>query len=130
MAELPDLDGRNAPRLERLRADLSALGRMPLSLSHGRSVAIDDLAARYGAAYVVEGAQLGRASVRAHVERLGVAHACTYLEHREPNAWPRFVAALRASVAGNDIPRSCEAAVAAFERFREIACAVRAGREI
>jgi heme oxygenase len=134
LAEIPafaEFEGRNAERLARLRADLALFGdgaSRPTSLSNVCAEPDVDRATRYGIAYVVEGAQLGRASVRAAIERLGIAHACSYLEHREPNVWPRFLKQLDEAVTTPaDVDVACHAAQQAFERFRAIALEIRRG---
>jgi heme oxygenase len=122
------LASRVRTRLARLAADIAAVGACVPEADRAAASPPGPVtrAARLGVAYVVEGAQLGRAAVRGRIRALGHAPPARYLDAAEPNVWPRFVATLRAELDDEAaIADACRGAAWAFDRYAHWAAATR-----
>jgi heme oxygenase len=119
-AELPDWPQRK--RGEALAADLAALGdAMPAPLP---VPTLDTSAARWGAAYVIEGSRLGGALLARSVAD-ALPHAYLGTPQR-PGAWRTFLDQLDASVIGaQEIATATVAARMTFGLFETAALRVR-----
>ncbi|HET9622106.1 MAG TPA: biliverdin-producing heme oxygenase [Kofleriaceae bacterium] len=107
-------------RVERLRADLAALGAAP-GADAGNVAVPATRAASLGAAYVVEGSTLGGLMLAERFERaLGIGlEATTYLRLRGRDTarhWRGFLAEL-ATAAASDAAEACAAAAATFDAY-------------
>lgn len=120
--------GRNRLRCALIDADLADLGYVSTAALGAVPPPPDaaECAAIYGVAYVVEGAQLGRAAVRRAVDGFALGAATRYLAHRDSYGWPAFLAELGRAVADRAaVEVACRAAVHTFMRFSDWAEAAR-----